>query len=119
MFQSSSLKPLMMGTAFFLVHFYKQTSKKKTTTQLITFFQLEQTTRLQCPSRNLEVFFPSVPVHDAEEAVQERKDNQLPVEQLVDATLPSQQQVEEGPQSCISDPARVRHRHGSLVIRQQ
>lgn len=61
--------------------------------------------------------FSLVPVHDAEETVEERKDNQLPVEQLVDAALPTQQQVEEGPQSCISDPAGVRHRHGSLVIR--
>lgn len=43
------------------------------------------------------VFFNVVPVHNAEEAVEEREDDQLPVEQLVDAALPAQQQVEEGP----------------------
>lgn len=46
-------------------------------------------TRLQCPSRNQEVVFPLVPVHNAEEAVEEREDNQLPVEQFVDAALPT------------------------------
>lgn len=57
------------------------------------------------------VFSERVPVHDAEETVEKRKDDELPVEQFVDAAPPSQQQVEEGPQAGVSNPARVRHRH--------
>lgn len=57
------------------------------------------------------VFSERVPVHDAEETVEEREDDKLPVKEFVDAAPPSQQQVEEGPQAGVSNPARVRHRH--------
>lgn len=78
-----------------LTHKLLKTNKKEnnhSTNQILTTLP-----SLQCPSRNQEVVFYVVPVHDAEEAVEEREDDQLPVEQLVDAALPAQQQVEEGP----------------------
>lgn len=57
----------------------------------------------------------SLPIDDAEEVVEQGEDDELSVEQLVDASLPSQQQVEERPQPCVCDPAGVRHRHGCLA----
>lgn len=55
--------------------------------------------------------FSRVPINNTEEVVKEGEDDELPVEQFIDAALPSQEQVEEGPQTCISDPAGVRHCH--------
>lgn len=48
-----------------------------------------------------------VPINNTEEVVEESEDDELSVEQFVDAAFPSQEQVKEGPQTCISNPARV------------
>ena len=59
----------------------------------------------------LSVVSETIPVNNTEEVVEQSEDDELPVQQFIDAALPAQQQVEEGPQTGISDPARVRHRH--------
>lgn len=52
-----------------------------------------------------------VPVNNTEEVVEKSEDDELSVEKFIDAALPSQKQVKEGPQTCISNPARVRYCH--------
>lgn len=62
------------------------------------------------------VFSKRVPINNTEEVVEKREDDELSVEQFIDAALPSQKQVKEGPQTCISDPAGVRHRHRCCLL---
>lgn len=52
-----------------------------------------------------------LPINNTEEVVEKSEDDELSVEQFIDAALPSQKQVKEGPQTCISNPARVRYCH--------
>lgn len=52
-----------------------------------------------------------LPVNNTEEVVEQSEDDKLPVEQFVDAALPSQEKVKKGPQTRISNSAGVRHCH--------
>lgn len=52
-----------------------------------------------------------LPVNDAEEVVEQSKDDKLSVKEFIDATLPAQKQVKEGPQTCISNSPGVSHCH--------
>lgn len=52
-----------------------------------------------------------VPVEDTDDVVKHNEDEQLSVQQLVNAPFPTQQQVREGPKTGICNPARVCHRH--------
>lgn len=53
----------------------------------------------------------SSPVHNTERVVEQSEDDKFSVEQFVDTALPSQEQVEEGPQTCVSNSAGVCHCH--------
>lgn len=55
--------------------------------------------------------FWRLPINNTEEVVEHRKDDELPVEQFINAAFPSQEQVKEGSQTCISNPAGVRDCH--------
>ena len=52
-----------------------------------------------------------LPVQPAEEAVEHGEEDELPVQELVDAALPAQQQTGEGPEARVRHAAGVGHRH--------
>lgn len=60
-----------------------------------------------------------LPIDCTEEVVEQSEDDELSVEQFVDAALPSQKKVKEGPQTCISHSAGVRHCHRSFFSADQ
>lgn len=63
-------------------------------------------------SASLSASPPSrLPVHCAEGVVEQDEHDQLPVQQLVDAALPAQQQAGEGAQARVSHLPGVGHCH--------
>lgn len=54
-----------------------------------------------------------LPVNDAEKQINSTEDQQLLVEQLIDAALPPEQEFGEAPEPHVGHLQAVWHRHGS------
>jgi len=59
---------------------------------------------------------PHSPVDEAEQGVQHHEDDELLVQQLVDAAFPAEQQLGETPKTGVGDFQRVRDCHRSSAL---